>query len=57
MRGGRSNKPTVRTIDGIPVTEDAYVDIGGYGAIPVSKFQSYKDDMDREGTGGEPGYD
>ena len=57
MRGGRSDEPTIDTIDGIPVTEDADVSIPGYGTISAKDFKRYKEDMDFQGTGGNPGYD
>ena len=58
MRGGRSNKPTVRTVEGIPITKDAVVTVDGIqGTYGLKAFEEHEKDMDRQGTGGEPGYD
>ena len=57
MHGGRSNEPTIDTIDGFPVIEDADVSIPGYGTIPIDKFKEHENYVDFQGSGGEPGYD
>lgn len=49
MRGGRSDKPTVRTVEGIPVTEDAVVSIPGVGSFGLNAFKSHEVDMDFQG--------
>ena len=57
MNGGRSDEPTVDTIDGFPVIKDADVSIPGYGSIPVEEFKKHEEYIDFQGSGGEPGYD
>lgn len=57
MRGGRSNDPTVKTIEGMPVTKKALVSIPGKGIYDINAFEQHEKDMDFQGTGGEPGYD
>jgi hypothetical protein len=57
MRGGRSDAPTVRTIEGMPVTEKALVSIPGKGIYDIKAFEQHEEDMDFQGDGGTPGYD
>lgn len=57
MRGGRSDEPTVRTVEGVPVTEKALVSIPGKGIYDIKAFDQHEKDMDFQGTGGTPGYD
>jgi hypothetical protein len=57
MRGGRSDEPTVKTVDGMPVTKDAIVSIPGYGTIGVEQFKKHEEYEDFQGEGGTPGYD
>jgi hypothetical protein len=58
MRGGRSNKPTVRTVEGIPITKDAVVTVDGIqGTYGLKAFEEHEKDMDFQGPGGTAGYD
>jgi len=57
MRGGRSNDPTVKTIEGMPVTKKALVSIPGKGIYDIKAFEQHEKDMDFQGDGGTPGYD
>ena len=57
MRGGRSDDPTVRTVEGMPVTEKALVSIPGKGTYDIKAFEQHEIDMDFQGEGGTPGYD
>ena len=57
MRGGRSDDPTVRTVEGMPVTEKALVSIPGKGTYDIKAFEQHEIDMDFQGKGGTPGYD
>jgi hypothetical protein len=57
MRGGRSDDPTVRTVEGMPVTEKALVSIPGKGTYDIKAFEQHEKDMDFQGEGGTAGYD
>ena len=58
MHGGRSNKPTVRTVEGIPIIKDTVVSVDGIqGTYGIGAFEEHEKDVDFQGTGGEPGYD
>jgi len=54
MRGGRSNDPTVKTIEGMPVTKKALVSIPGKGIYDIKAFEQHEKDMDFQGDGGTP---
>lgn len=49
FRGGRSDEPTVTTVDGFPVTEDAVVSIPGKGIYDIKAFKQHEIDMDFQG--------
>ena len=51
MYGGRSDDPTVRTIEGMPVTENALVSIPGKGIYGIKAFEEHEEDMDFQGPG------
>jgi len=51
MRGGRSDDPTVKTVEGMPVTEKALVSIPGKGIYDIKAFQQHEKDMDFQGPG------
>jgi hypothetical protein len=51
MRGGRSDDPTVRTVEGMPVTEKALVSIPGKGIYDIKAFKQHEKDMDFQGPG------
>ena len=57
MRGGRSDDPTVKTVEGMPVTEKALVSIPGKGTYDIKAFEQHEKDMDFQGEGGTAGYD
>ena len=58
MRGGRSNKPTVRTIEGIPITKDTVVSVDGIqGTYGLGAFEEHEKVVDFQGPGGTAGYD
>jgi hypothetical protein len=49
MRGGRTDAPTVDTVEGFPVTEEAVVSIPGRGTYNMKAFKQHEIDMDFQG--------
>ena len=49
MRGGRSDRPTTKTIEGMPVTDSAVVSIPGKGTYGLKAFHEHEIDMDFQG--------
>ena len=57
MRGGRSDEPTTKTVEGFPVTKEAVVSIPGWGSADLKALRELESYADFQGTGGDPGYD
>ena len=49
MRGGRTDEPTIGTVEGFPITEETIVSIPGKGTYSMKAFKQHEIDMDFQG--------